>query len=92
MRTAVATSSASRQRAITAGRRSIMPFQTLRAASYSGWSGVMTSPARRSESAAATAERSEVGWMAMGRISWERKGRCAEPILPAVRKATVNAP
>jgi hypothetical protein len=36
-RTAAATSWASAQRAIAAGRLSIMPFQTARATSYSGW-------------------------------------------------------
>ena len=52
-RMAVATSPGLAQRAIAAGRLSIMPFQTPRAASYSRWSVEITSPVRRSASATA---------------------------------------
>ena len=83
-RTAVATSLASAQRAMSAGRLSIIPFQTRRASSYAGWSGVMTAPVRRSASAAARWV--VMGWMAMGQASGRavrRSSRSASEIRPA---------
>ena len=48
---ALATSPGPPQRAISAGRRSTVPFQTRRARSYAAWSGPISSPANSPSSA-----------------------------------------
>jgi hypothetical protein len=54
--TAAATSDVPAQRTISAGRLSIMPFQTRRARSYSGWPSVSTSPSSRAASSTTASE------------------------------------